>query len=176
MSFDRRCLWGKGKDQSIQWIRPRHRPWTITQMKEPLSWDFFLVPKYFWSQKSHVWGCETVMFTAGLKPYLVKDHWGTQQTSVVAISGPISSYNVLKINTLWEMKQDFYLLEFMKQIACVHVRVHALFPIERCLNDCLQSGTAMGNSFGSWLKIQLACCAKTIMIALVLPYWQRLQG
>lgn len=35
------------------------------------------------------------------------------------------------------MKQDFYLLEFMKQI--VPVCVHARFPKERCLNDCLQS-------------------------------------
>lgn len=145
-------------------------------MKEALSWDFFLVPTYFWSQKSHVWGCETVKLSAGLKPYLVEGHSGTQQTSVVAISGPISSYNVLKINTLWEMKQDFYLLEFMKQIACMHVCMHMLFLKERCLNDCLQSWTAIGNSFGSWLKIQLACCAKTIVIALVRPYWQRLQG
>lgn len=30
--------------------------------------------------------------SAGLKPYLVEGHAGTQQTSVVAISGPISSY------------------------------------------------------------------------------------
>lgn len=37
------------------------------------------------------------------------------------------------------MKQDFYLLEFMKQIACMHVRMHALFPKEHCLNGCLQS-------------------------------------
>lgn len=66
------------------------------------------------------------------------------------------------------MKQDFYLLKLMKQIA--RVCVHARFPKEHSLNDCLQSWIAIRHSFGNKLKIQLACCAKTNRIALTLPY------
>lgn len=132
---------------------------------------FFIFLKYFCiliicSQKCHD-------RASGLTPSLGQGLSGTQQKSLVTISGLVSrlEHNKNKDSEKWNrifICWNLWSKQQMRGCAC--------FTKECCLNDHLQSWIAVGNSFGSKLKIQLPCHAKSIIIPLMLPYWQRLQG